>query len=145
MPRGAPSANTPDPAPRRVEARFAAVVPLASPTAPSSSPPSLFPGPSKLAKLNTLNAETLGSMVNLSLILIGHAKVTSKVRSQARPTFPGGARATQLGWLDATGVVPPETQGPGVTAPKATNCDCVKNPALTNAWPAGVSCPAELL
>jgi hypothetical protein len=48
----------------RVAKRLAAVVPLASPAPPFNMPPNLFPGASKLAKLNRLNAETLGSTVN---------------------------------------------------------------------------------
>src|SRR5438132_13252745 len=125
---GDPSVKTPDPGPVRVADRLTAVVPFTSPTPPFNIPPNLFPGPSKLAKLNRLNAETLGSTVKRSPNLSGHARVRSKLRSQLNPTLPGGAD----GML-------------GMVAPRACNCEVVSKLAANQSRPAAISQAAELL
>src|SRR5438132_13549220 len=125
---GDPSVKTPDPGPVRVADRLTAVVPFTSPAPPFNIPPNLFPGPSKLARLNRLNAETLGSKVKRSPSLSGQARVRSKLRSQLKPTLPGGAD----GML-------------GMVAPRACNCEVVSRLVATKSRPAGVSPPAKLL
>src|ERR1700730_15541123 len=106
----------------RLAARLAAGVPFTSPAAPFSTPPRHLPAASQLQKLRTLNVNTLGSRTNRSLILGGRDSVKSKVRSQARLVFPGGAVWTV-----------------GESAPSRCSCDRESKPALTRAWPAGVN------
>ena len=72
--RGAPSAFTPEPSPRRRKfpappCSSALVVPFGEPTPPLSMLLKGMPGPSKLEKLNTLKKEIPGRSVTLSLIL----------------------------------------------------------------------------
>src|SRR5207245_8904161 len=78
--------------------------------------------------LNRLNAETLGSTVKRSPSLSGHARVRSKLRSQLKPTLPGGAD----GML-------------GMVAPRACNCEVVSRLAATKSRPTGVRPPAKLM
>src|SRR5690348_1823626 len=104
----------------RLAVRSVVVVPLSDPGVPLRTPLRRLAGPSKLAKLSTLKADTLGSRTNRSPSLSGLDKVISKVRSHARLAFPAGA--VEMG---------------GESAPSCSNCERETTPALTSAWPAG--------
>src|SRR6202043_1621251 len=57
---------------------------------------------------------------------------TSKVKKASFPTFPEGAN-------ENFGPQPDAVSREGVTAQSAASWFCVKSPAVTRAWPAGVS------
>src|SRR5207302_1593744 len=79
------------------------VVPFTEPSDPSSTPLKGCPAGSNRAKLKTLNAATLGSIINDSRTLIGQANFMSTCFGASKPTCP----------LGASGSV-------GITAPKTT-------------------------
>src|ERR1700730_12452403 len=93
--------------------RSVADVPFTDPIVPFNIPLRRFPGPSKLAKLRMLYADTLGSTTSRSPILKGRERLKSKLFIQPRATLPGGG---------ATIV--------GESAPSCTSCVLESRPAV---------------